>query len=815
MSKDFQRTGTAAAVTILICLALPGRPSGSSAALVTTTPALGSNQTQTTTDTLRLSGLTHPVEVRRDRWGVPHIYAASQSDLFFAQGFVAARDRIFQMEMWRRLGEGRLAEVLGPGYANRDRLARLFRYRGDMQAEWSSYAPDARAIVGAFVAGVNAFIRNADDAALPPEFGLLGFRPEPWDVTVPLSRATGLSGTGNANSEVLRAELVASLGASAVDSLLRTDPPRRIDPVPGLDLSGIGSRSLGGFGAAFSDIAYNRLEGSNNWVVSAAHTNSGMPILANDPHRVITNPAVRYITHLVGPGWNVIGAGEPASPGVAIGHNDRIAFGLTVVGMDQMDVYVEALGPCPSNSRGAGPPPRVNNTTETTNQRNRNIAAPTDSLRCYRYRGAWRPIRRIRDTIHVKGEAPRHVDLEFTVHGPIVSVDTARSRAFALRSVHAEPGTASYLASLSLGRARNWKEFEAAMARWHMPSENMIYADRDGNIGWIAAGLMPRRSWSGLLPVPGDGRFEWAGFVPASQLPRSYNPASGLIATANNNILPAGYTIPVSYEWASRFRIDRVNRLLGAGQKFSVDDFKLMQHDDLSLPAISLLPHLERAAARMGVANRDEIRELVSWNRRMSRDQLAPSLFAAWAPAVWRRIMTQRTRGMPDVVSLIISRTDYERLEEILDRSAEAHDSALVAAVDDGVAELTRRFGSDRKGWGWGTIHTAQFRHTLSSRYDLPAVSRSGDGNTVFATGGANFRQTSGASFREIVDLADFDNSVVTNVPGQSGDPRSPHYSDLLQLWGNNEYFPLVYSRERVEAETRSVLWLFPRDRRR
>jgi penicillin amidase len=729
-------------------------------------------------------GLRARVEVRRDRWGVPHIYAQSQHDLFFAQGYTAAQDRLFQMEMWRRQGEGRLAEVLGSAAAERDRMARLVAYRGDMEREWTAYAPDTKEIVSAFVAGVNARIDDVGDS-LPPEFALLGFAPEPWSVTVPLSRATGLSGVSNANSEVLRAQLVTLLGAERVNALLPADPARALDPANGLDLSGITSESLGSFGSAFADIAYNRIEGSNNWVVSGARTTTGKPILANDPHRVITNPAVRYLTHLVAPGWNVIGAGEPASPGVAIGHNERIAFGLTVVGMDQLDVYVETLGPCGGSRFG-----------------------------CYRHQNAWVPIRTIIDTIRVKGERPRVVPLQFTAHGPIVSVDTARSRAIALRSVHSEPGTAAYLASLSLGRARNWEEFQEAMTRWLMPSENMIYADVDGNIGWVAGGIMPRRHWSGLLPVPGDGPYEWDGFVPGMSLPRDYNPTAGFIATSNHNILPPGYTTPISYEWASRYRIDRVREVLAApGARFSVEDFERLQHDELSKLAQAIVPRLVAAAGRGDAPPSAELNLVASWNHRMSRDQVAPSLFAAWAPAAYRRVVAHVLAGEREALRLLSSRPQYAWLEQYLagpQGATPATDSLLLAAFGDAVADLVRRVGSDRGKWRWGDIHLATFRHRISPQHDLPAVSRSGDANTVNATAGSNYRQTAGASFREIIDLADFDNSVVINVPGQSADPRSPHYGDLLPLWGSDRYFPLVYSRARVEAETRELLWLRP-----
>ena len=290
-----------------------------------------------------LTGLDSAVEVRRDRWGVPHIYARTAHDVFFAQGYVAAQDRLFQMEIWRRAGEGRLAEVLGTAYVTRDRLARLFKYRGDTAAEWRSYAPDARRLVTAFVNGVNAYIDEvrAHPAKLPIEFSLLGFVPERWSPEVPLTRVTSLSGVGNGASELLHARLVALVGAKRANELLDTYPHHDLDPVPGLDLNGLDQDALGGMAQVYTDVTFNRIEGSNNWVVSGRKTASGKPILANDPHRAITNPGVRYITHLVAPGWNVIGAGEPASPGVSIGHNERIAFGLTIVDMDQQDIIVE------------------------------------------------------------------------------------------------------------------------------------------------------------------------------------------------------------------------------------------------------------------------------------------------------------------------------------------------------------------------------------------------------------------------------------------------------------------------------------------
>jgi penicillin amidase len=755
---------------------------------------------------LRVPGLDRAVEVRRDRWGVPHIYARTQHDLFFAQGFVAAQDRLWQMEMWRRQAEGRLAEVLGARAVERDRLARLFRYRGNMDAEWAAYGPDTKSIVSAFVGGVNAYIAQVKDR-LPIEFTMMGFAPEPWTIDVPLARVTPLSGVSNATTEILRARLVSLVGVKATESILPTEPTRALDPVPGLDLAGLDQSSLGGFGAAYADIAFQRLEGSNNWVVSGKKTRSGKPILANDPHRAITHPSVRYITHLVGPGWNVIGAGEPASPGVPIGHNERIAFGLTIVGMDQQDVYVEKVGFC-EQGRGKGEEGGGSKGAASPSS-----PLPPPSSLCYFHQDAWQPIQTVVDTIRVRGESARIVRLQFTHHGPIVSYDSARGRAIAIRMVGQEPGTAAYLGSLQLGRARNWADFQSAMTRWRTPDENMIYADVDGNIGWIATGLMPRRSWSGLLPVPGDGRFEWSGFVPVRELPQAYNPPTGFIATANNNNLPPGYKTPIAYDWSADYRGARLREVLSSRSDFTVADFQRLQHDDLSVLARHLVPMLIAAVDRSLSPDMRAARPFRSWDYRMSRDAVAPLLFEAWAPLVARRVNALRLDGR--AAEVLGNRADYEELEATLTSpvggiSVQARDTIMFMALADAWNGLIRLFGPDTTKWRWGAVHVAELRHPLARSFDLPPVSRGGDGNTVFATGGANFRQTSGASYREVIDLGDFDNSFATNVPGQSAQPGSEYYDNLLPLWGNDQYFPLVYSRARVEAETKHTLILRP-----
>jgi penicillin amidase len=724
--------------------------------------------------TVSVPGLDSAVEVRRDRWGVPHIYAKTQQDLFFAQGYVAAQDRLWQMEMWRRIGEGRLAEVIGRSAVARDRFARLLKYRGDMDPEWASYAPDAREIVHAFVDGVNAYIARVRTRP-PIEFALLGIDPEPWSEDVPLQRMAALAMTGNALDEVVRARLVRQLGVDRTEELWPADPFRKLDPVSGLELDDI---SLGAAAEAYGDVSYRRIEGSNDWVVSGARTATGKPLLANDPHRAISTPSLRYLTHLVGPGWNVIGAGEPALPGVAAGHNERIGFGFTIVGMDQQDVYVERVRP-----RGSS------------------------GGRCYMAHGSWRPVRTITDTIRVRDAAPEVVRLEFTEHGPIVADDSARGRAFVVRFVGSEPGTAGYLAQLSVDRAADWPSFLAAAARWKLPTENLVYADVDGNIGWIAAGLMPVRTWSGLLPVPGDGRYEWQGFLRLEELPQSYNPVSGMIVTANNNILPPGYARPLSYEWAPPYRAQRIDQVLRGATHLTVKDLERLQLDEYSIPAAQLVPVLLAAARRRGAAARSEIATLDRWDFTMTRDQAAPLLYEAWLNALATRLARSQAGAAASDVPLPLP--ILVRLVTEL-KPVAARDSLVLTALDEAVADLSRRLGADRSQWLWGALHRATFRHPVAAAFDLGEVPRGGDANTVNATAGGEYEQGWGASYRQILDLADWDRSVATSVPGQSGQPGSPNYDNLLPLWAEGRYFPLIYSRARIERETAHRLVLRP-----
>jgi penicillin amidase len=746
-----------------------------------------------TEGTLKLKGLQKPVKVLRDEWGIAHIYAETQADLFFAQGFVAAQDRLWQMDLWRRIGEGKLAEVLGDKAIERDRFARLLRYRGDMKAEYESYAPDARPIIEAFVRGVNAFIETSKDR-LPIEFQLAGYRPEPWTPEVCLTRMAGYVMTRNAANEILRAELTREYGAAFVDEWIETEPARKLDVPPGLDLAGMDRRILAAATAAGGPVSFNPSDGSNNWVIDGTMSATGKPLLANDPHRSIALPSLRYLVHLVGPGWNVIGAGEPALPGVAAGHNERVGFGFTIVGIDQQDLYVEEINPANPNE--------------------------------YRWQGKWRRMRVEREAINVKGEArPRVLELKFTHHGPVVYEDPARRRAYALKWVGSEPGTAGYLASLTLNRVQNWNEFLKTMDRWKVPSENLIYADVDGNIGWVAAGMTPvRKGWSGLLPVPGaEGKYEWQGFLPVSKLPQKFNPADHFIATANHNILPKDYPHELGYEWANPIRFRRIAEVLGeANRKFDIADFQALQYDEVSLPARELTAML-KAVRGANAGLQPYIEMLTRWDGRLGKDSAAAALFEIWLSKLPAAVFKPHVpaKAWSAVASRIPLLKTIEALKNPIPRwfgesPRAGRDLTVLKSLEEAVAETKTLLGDEPSAWRWGKLHVASFQHSLSTDaarralFDLPPVEKGGDGNTVNNTSGPNFRQNHGASFREILDAGDWDRSVATSVPGQSGQPGSRHYGDLLPLWAEGRYFPLLYSRSKIEAAAKARLTLEP-----
>lgn len=732
--------------------------------------------------TITLPGLKEPVEVLRDRWGVPHLYAKNQHDLFFAQGFVVAQDRLFQLEIWRRRARGEMAELIGESALEGDRFARLLRYRGDMAAEWVNYSPDTRQIVTAFTNGINACIDHLG-TKVPVEFQQLGITPGKWEPTDCLGRMSGILMSSNFQNEIARAQLVAALGIEKARRVAPVDPVLAYSVPMGLDLEGIDDQVLASYRRATRPFRLAP-EGSNNWAIHGTRSASGKPLLAGDPHRALDLPSLRYVVHLNAPGWNVIGSGEPALPGVAIGHNERIAWAFTIVGTDQADFYVEETNPANPNE--------------------------------YRVGDQWESMAALPASITVKGAAqPVEVALRYTRHGPVVYEDRARRRAYALRWAGSEPGGAAYLDSLALDRAGNWQEFLAALKGWKIPALNMMYADVDGNIGWVAAGATPlRKGWDGLLPVPGaTGAYEWQGFLDVPQLPQAFNPPSGWLATANHNILPEGYPHSLTREWSTPYRYERIKQRLLAKEKFDVEDCKRMQYDTTSIPG-QLLARL----ARERLSGMPDAELLAQWDSNLTRETRGGLLYVAWLQELQAAFFcTQVPEAMLPLVS---GRQGIRTLVDALEKpdrfwfgsDPEAgRDRMLRETLTAAAARVRKRLGNESAKWEWGALHRVTFRHPLGAPFDLPPVAMPGDGHTPNAASHTrDFAMISGASYRQVFDLADWDRGWATSAPGQSGQPESEHYADLLLLWAKGDYFPLAFSRKKVEEVTRHRLQLLP-----
>ncbi|WP_414945416.1 penicillin acylase family protein [Amycolatopsis sp. cmx-11-32] len=747
------------------------------------------------TETYQVPGLSRPVRMVVDHSGVPHIYARNIDDLFLAQGFNAARDRLFQMDIWRRSGLGLLSEILGPSFVKQDRAARLLLYRGDMDREWAAYGPEAKQAAIRFTEGINARLDwiERHPESLPPEFSEFGFKPARWQPEdVVRVRKHGLS--MNAASEVLRSRLVCAGGIEADKFSHALQPahtpavPDGIDPcsIPADVLEPVAPAEQSAFGGLPSYTS-GMAEGSNSWVVSPGRTASGRPVLANDPHRALTAPPLRYISHLSAPGLDVIGAGEPFLPGVSLGHNEKVAFGLTVFGIDQEDLYVYRLDP--------------------------------DDPGRYRYRDGWESFRTVTEEVPVKDGPPQRIAMQFSRHGPVLRVDAASHVAYALRTAWTEPGTAPYFGSMRFLRARNFGDFSAAARLWGGPSENLLYADTGGNIGWVAAGLAPKRSgYDGLFPVPGDGRHEWTGFHDGATLPHSYNPKNGFITSANDYNVPAGHPFQVGYEWEPPYRKQRIDDVLSASRRHSVDDSVRLQNDQVSLPARRLVPLL--AGLRSPDPDIERALNLLRGYDGVAHvDSAHTALYEPWftnhlVPAFLRVFLNEEAATLAALpggnTGLMLDALEHP------DRwfgsgGAAARDRLLLTTLGAAYAEVRAKLGEDPGKWRWGALQHTSF--LSSTGRHVGPVERGGSGYTVDVSkyDPSSYDQGVGASFKMALDVGRWDDSKAISAPGQSGDTTGPHHRDLLERWRTGSTFPLHYSRAAVERDAENVIMLLPR----
>ncbi len=763
--------------------------------------------------------LQQDVEVIRDVNGINHIFAQNEADLFFMQGYLAAKDRLFQFEIWRRQATGTLAEILGEREFERDRGARLFKFRGDKETELRHYHPRGVEIVDSFVSGINAYIAeaNANPENLPIEFEMLGIKPQPWTWEVVISRHQGL--LENVSDELDISRVVSLIGEEKTKELYYfhpNEPSLKLDPAIPQEL--LFKDILAPYEAFRTSVKFqpedlkpeyradsddaeialaswdNELKttleadafaiGSNNWVLSGDKTESGFPFMANDPHRLQAAPSLRYWVHLNAPGWNVVGGGEPIIPGVSIGHNEFGAWGLTIFSTDNEDLRVYDIHP--------------------------------DDPRKYRFKGEWLEMTAISDTIKVKNEKPRVVTHYYTVHGPVTFIDESLDKAVAVECAWLEIGSAPYLASLKMDQSQSWEEFRDACTYNNIPAENMVWADKNGNIGWQATGIAPvRRDFSGLVATMGDGNYEWDGYLPIEKRPNDYNPSSGFISTANQNLATSKYPFPetLGFEWSDSYRGDRIKEVLSQDKKFTLEEMGALQNDYLSLPARELIPFL--ADLNWEESKFDSFKEsLFSWDYILRPESVEAGIYVMWEREL--RDMALEL-AVPEEVRELMGAVQMTRVVEwvkkpelIFDSNAQLQrDEWLKNSFEKAISALEKKLGSDSEKWQYGQEN---YKHAIvyhplglvvsedwQSKLNAGPLPRGGYSFTPGANAYGDNNRT-GASFRILVDTEDWEKAQGINNPGQSGDYESPFYKNLFPIWAKDEFVGIPFSKESVRG---------------
>lgn len=742
-------------------------------------------------------GLKARVEVYRDPYGVPHIYAQDPHDLFLAQGYVMAQDRLWQMDLLRRLGQGRLAEVFGEKALELDRFIRTIGLGRMAKRDIMTISTESRIALTAFSHGVNAFIETHQDR-LPLEFRLLAYRPDPWrpEDSLTISKVISMILARNAASEILRIQLSSHLGATKAAELL---PPY-------CPLTSSFDFSAGNHSRPFLSQAGR---GSNNWVVDGVKSATGSPLLANDPHLGVFLPSIWYENHLDGGGFCVAGVSFPGAPAVVIGHNEMVAWGVTNMEADVQDLYWERV-------------------------------SPHDPY-LYLFEGKWQRMKVTQDEIWVKGRKdPMLFEVRLTRHGPLIEhLIPELGHPLALRWTSLEEPVDEVLPFLMLNRARDWKSFRDALGHYQGTPQNFVYADTEGNIGYWGAGRIPMRSSDfGLYPVDGaSGKYEWVGYIPFEELPHLYNPPEHFIATANNNILGEEYPHYISHEWALPFRFQRIAELLREKEKLTLHDFQEIQGDVLSLPARILTPYLLTLNSSDPTMNEAQV-YLRDWDHRFHIDSVPATIYQMTILHILREtfgdelgkllpqyldiryalLNSPHQRGF-DLLLKIIDDPANPWFDDIKTGTREARDEILLRGLQAALKELVSKLGPEMEEWRWGRIHRCLFAHPLGERWPLnyifnpPPVPLMGEKYTINHAGFDPvhpFNVKTIASYRQIIDLGDPSRSVYVHPPGQSGHPLHTHYRDLLPLWSQGRYHPSYFYKRDVQAHSPHLLVLIP-----
>lgn len=758
-----------------------------------------------TRGTIQLDGLDGPVEIVRDAAGIPHIFATTDPDALFALGYVHAQDRMWQMEMSRRAGAGRLSEILGEAALPADKFLRTLGPYRAAEAAWPALEPRTQALLEAYVAGVNSWLEQGN--TLPLEFWILGFEPEAWTVADSLVWAKMMAWDmgGDYDTELMRARLAQQIGPERTAQLLPLYPAEGINIMADALLPAAGLDAL----LSMDDLMLQSLPfggghtGSNNWVISGEHTESGLPLLANDPHLGLPIPSTWYLAEIQGDRLHVSGATLPSLPFVVIGHNERVAWGITNVNSDVQDLYIERINP--------------------------------DNPNQYEVEGEWVDMQIIEEVIEVDGEEePLRWAARSTRHGPLIGDASEIPMPVALRWTALDAGDKTVDAFARVNYAANWEEFRQAMVDYVAPSQNFVYADIEGNIGYIVPGRIPiRTQGDGMFPVPGAAsEYEWAGWIPFDELPQMFNPPNGYIVTANNRIIGDDYPYMISNEWHPPYRAQRITDMLeehlNSGTKLTVAQMAAMQGDQLSLQAVELLPLL------LSVEPEDERHEqalayLRGWDGVSGVDSIASTIYHLWfvhlgfvifedeLDADLYTMVSQRSHPLFLMEVMSDPQRYFGWCDNVLSAPIESCEEIALVALENALEELSERYGNNMERWPWGRIHQAHYTHSPFSEvaqlrpfFDRQ-IGNGGDAYTVNAAPiklAKPYELSLTASYRQIIDLAAFNRSLFSITTGQSGNLLSRHYDDLVEPHRNVEYLPMTFGRENVEG---TVLRLEPR----
>ncbi|MGM0839147.1 MAG: penicillin acylase family protein [Bacillota bacterium] len=729
-----------------------------------------------TTGSISLKGLSEDVEVIRDKDGVPHILAQNEKDLYMAQGYVQAQDRLFQMDLSRRQASGRLSEVVGEKAVDRDKFFRTFGLRRAAEVSFAAYPDEAKQLLEWYAGGVNAFMQEAtDEGKLPIEFTLLGYKPEKWtpidSLTIGKYMAFDLG--GHWQGQAFRYWALENLPKDKAYDLFPSYP----EDAPTI-LSDIGEVQVDMKQSFAGAVIPPEFNGSNNWVVSGEKTASGKPLLADDPHLSLGTPSIWYQMHLESPQVNVSGVIFAGIPGIILGHNEQIAWGVTNTGPDVQDLYVEK----------------------------RNEEDPSLFL----YDENWERATIIEEPIKVKDGDTIPYEVTITRHGPVISEfahQNESEKVLSMRWTALDPSL-ELLAILNINKAKNWDEFEEALKDFHVPTQNFVFASEDGTIAYKANGKIPiRKKGNGLLPVPGwDPEYEWEGFIPFEELPKVINPQSGFIATANNKVVSDEYPYHISHHWAQPYRYMRISEYLESENDLTLSDMKDLQMDQMNLHAREMVPILieDMESGSLTAKEREAVELLKSWNYKDDKNFAAPLVFHQWKNEISTglfkkeipRDMIKLFEGRQSVVDELIRKAhNGEESQWFVDRGG--YKTFISASLTQAIDELEEAYGSSMDEWEWGLYHKVYFEHPLSGassvlkrflndRHPEPV------GGSRVTVGAASYNESGivnhGASWRFVIDTETMNNGYHIVGPGQAGHYKSKWYQNQINAWKNGDY---------------------------